>query len=72
MIEAADGGRLISESLNYDGGRMVTVYVPEQPAEAIVYAGDGQLTSQWGGLAEAAGLPPTMLVCAHRTADETP
>jgi enterochelin esterase-like enzyme len=47
------------------------VYVPPGPPEAVVFAGDGQLTSQWGGVLEAAGVPPTMLVGAHRPADET-
>jgi pimeloyl-ACP methyl ester carboxylesterase len=36
-----------------------------------VFAGDGQLISQWGGVLEAAGLPPTMIVGVHRLPDET-
>jgi hypothetical protein len=64
-------GELVTESLDYDGGRQVTVYVPSSPPEAIVFAGDGQLISQWGGLLEAADVPPTMIVGVHRTADET-
>jgi enterochelin esterase-like enzyme len=48
----------------------VTVYVPPAPPEAVVFAGDGQLISQWGGVLEAAGLPPTMIVGAHRANDE--
>jgi hypothetical protein len=36
-----------------------------------VFAGDGQLISQWGGFLEAAGVPSTMIVGVHRTADET-
>lgn len=35
--------------LEHDGGRPVTVYVPPGPPELVVYAGDGQLISQWGG-----------------------
>jgi enterochelin esterase-like enzyme len=37
---------------------------------AIVFAGDGQLITSWGGLLEAAGLPPTMIIGAHRPDDE--
>jgi enterochelin esterase-like enzyme len=64
-------GELVTESLEYDGGRQVTVYVPSDLPEAIVFAGDGQLIAQWGGLLEAADVPPTMIVGVHRTADET-
>src|SRR4029434_1246384 len=38
---------------------------------AIVFAGDGQMISQWGGLLEAAEVPSTMIVGVHRLADET-
>ncbi len=64
-------GEFVTETFDYDGGRQVTVYVPPNPPEAIVFAGDGQLISQWGGLLEAAEVPPTMIVGAHRVADET-
>ena len=47
------------------------MYVPPDPPEAIVFAGDGQMISQWGETLEAADLPPTMIVGAHRVADET-
>ncbi|GGL65300.1 hypothetical protein GCM10011575_24550 [Microlunatus endophyticus] len=60
-------GKLITETFHYDGGRQVTVYVPPEPTRAIVYAGDGQLISQWGGYLEAAGITSTMIVGAHRT-----
>jgi enterochelin esterase-like enzyme len=63
-------GELVIETFAYDGGRQVTVYVPPEPPEAVVFAGDGQLTSQWGGYLEAADVPPTMIVGAHRTDDE--
>jgi enterochelin esterase-like enzyme len=36
-----------------------------------VFAGDGQLIAQWGGALEAADVPPTMIVGAHRLDDET-
>src|SRR5947209_5113200 len=64
-------GELITETFEYDGGRKVTVYVPPEPPEAVVFAGDGQLTSQWGGVLGAADVPATMIVGAHRLADET-
>ena len=63
-------GELVTETFGYDGGRPVTVYVPPDPPEAVVFAGDGQLISQWGGALEAADLPPTMIVGVHRLADE--
>lgn len=64
-------GQLVSEVLGYDGGRRVTVYVPPDPPEAVVFAGDGQGVSQWGGLLEAAHVPSTMIVGVHGLADET-
>src|SRR3954471_16929370 len=64
-------GQFVTETFAYDGGRQVTAYVPPAPPEAIVFAGDGQLISQWGGVLEAADLPPTMIVGAHRLDDET-
>jgi len=36
-----------------------------------VFAGDGQLISQWGGVLEAASVPATMIVGVHRLTDET-
>jgi len=63
-------GQLVTEAFEYDGGRPVTVYVPADPPQAVVFAGDGQLISQWGGVLEAAGVPPTMIVGAHRLDDE--
>ena len=63
-------GELVTETFEYDGGRQVTVYLPPDPPEAVVFAGDGQLISQWGGYLEAADVPPTMIVGAYRTAAE--
>jgi len=64
-------GEFVTERFEYDGGRLVTVYVPPDPPEAVVFAGDGQLISQWGGVLERAAVPATMIVGAHRLADET-
>jgi enterochelin esterase-like enzyme len=63
-------GQLITETLEYDSGRQVTAYLPPHPPEAVVFTGDGQLISQWGGVLEAAGVPATMIVGVHRLADE--
>jgi enterochelin esterase-like enzyme len=70
MTMSSIAGELVTESLDYDGGRQVTVYLPPVAAEAVVFAGDGQLIPQWGGAVEAAGAPPTMIVGAHRLDDE--
>ena len=63
-------GEVVTETFDYDGGRQVTVYIPPDPPEAVVFAGDGQLISQWGGVLEAADVPSTMIVGVHRLADE--
>jgi len=65
-------GKLVTETLDYDGGRKVTAYVPPASPEAVVFAGDGQLISQWGRVLETAGVPPTMIVGTHRLDDEMP
>ena len=69
-MSSSTSGELVTEMFSYDGGRQVTVYVPSLPPEAVVFAGDGQLISQWGGVLEAAGVPPTMIVGTHRLDDE--
>ena len=63
-------GEFVNETFEYDGGRQVTVYVPPDPPEAVVFAGDGQLISSWGGPLEAAGVPSTMIIGVHRLDDE--
>ncbi|HTT62955.1 MAG TPA: alpha/beta hydrolase-fold protein [Bryobacteraceae bacterium] len=67
----AIGGEFVTETFDYDEGRQVTVYVPPGPPEAIVFAGDGQMISQWGRFLEAADVPSTLIVGVHRVADET-
>jgi len=64
-------GEFVTETFNYDGGRRVTAYVPPVPPQAVVFAGDGQLIAQWGGVLEVADVPPTMIVGTHRLDDET-
>jgi enterochelin esterase-like enzyme len=62
---------LVTETFEYDGGRKVTAYLPPNPPEAVVFAGDGQLIAPWGEFVAAAGGPSTMIVGVHRSADET-
>jgi enterochelin esterase-like enzyme len=71
MQDRRRAGEVVTETFDYDGGRQVTAYVPAKPPEAIVFAGDGQLISHWGGDLEAAGVPATMVVGVHRPDDET-
>ena len=47
------------------------MYVPPDPPEAIVFAGDGQLISGWAEALESTETPSTMVVGVHRAADET-
>jgi enterochelin esterase-like enzyme len=60
---------LVTETFEYDGGRQVAVYMPADPPEAVVFAGDGQLIAPWGADLERADVPPTMVVGAYRTDD---
>jgi enterochelin esterase-like enzyme len=64
-------GELVTEELEYDGGRQVTAYLPPDSPEAVVFAGDGQLISRWGAALGDATVPPAMIVGAHRVTDET-
>ncbi len=68
----AISGELITETLAFDGGREVTVYVPPVPPEAVVFAGDGQGISRWGVFLEAADMFSTMIVGVHGLTDEMP
>ena len=63
-------GELVTETFEYDAGRRVTVYLPPDPPEAVVFSGDGQLISQWGDFVAEAGVPSTLIVGVHRLADE--
>ena len=64
------GGRLLTQTFEYNGGRQVTAYVPPDPPRAVVFAGDGQMIPQWAEALEAADVLPTMMVGAHRMDDE--
>ena len=67
----AVSGEFVTETFQYDGGRQVTVYVPPDKPEAIVFAGDGQVLAQWGVDLEGVDVPSTMVVGVHRPSDET-
>ena len=60
----------MTQTLDFDGGREVTAYVPARPPEYIVFSGDGQLLPQWGADLERPDLPSTMMVGVHRVANE--
>lgn len=64
-------GIIITENFTFDGGRLVTIYVPKLPPEIIVFACDGQEISQWGSDLETTDLPPVMIIGIHRCEDET-
>jgi enterochelin esterase-like enzyme len=64
-------GQLVTETLAYDGGRQVTVYIPPGTAEAVVFVADGGWhTSRLSEVLEAAGAPPTMIVGVHGLEDD--
>jgi enterochelin esterase-like enzyme len=64
-------GEFITETFDYDGGRRVTVYVPPDPPDAIVFAGDGQVLTPWAADLEGTDLPAAMVVGVDQLADET-
>jgi enterochelin esterase-like enzyme len=64
-------GELVTETLEYDGGRQVTVYVPPDPAGAVVFAADGGWhISRLSEVLEGANAQPTMIVGVHGLADD--
>jgi len=64
-------GQFVTETLEYDGGRQVTVYVPPDRPEGVVFAGDGGWhTLRLGEVLDAASGPSTMIVGVHGLADD--
>jgi enterochelin esterase-like enzyme len=64
-------GKLVTETLNFDGGRQVTAYIPSSQPEAIIFAGDGHQVPQWASVLEASSnMRSTMIVGTHRLEDE--
>lgn len=66
----SDGGRIVLDTLAYDGGRSVSVYLPPTAPVAVVFAADGGSVAQWGESLEAADVPPTAIVGVHGLTDE--
>jgi enterochelin esterase-like enzyme len=70
-LMASTAGELVSETFGYDGGRMVTVYVPPDPAEAVVFAADGGWhISKLAEALESASERSTMVVGVHGLPDD--
>ncbi len=64
-------GELVTETLGYDGGRQVTVYVPTGPVKAVVFAADGGWhISRLSEVLELAGVSSTMIVGVHGLPDD--
>lgn len=64
-------GEFVTETFEYDGGRQVTVYVPRQSPEAVVFAGDGGWhIARLSEALKGAKAPPTMIVGVHGLDDD--
>lgn len=64
-------GQLVTETLDFDGGRQVTVYVPQDRPEAVVFAGDGGWhIERLSEALESADSGPTMVVGVHGMTDD--
>lgn len=64
-------GELVTEELAYDGGRLVTVYVPPEPAQAVVFAADGGWhLSRLSEVIDGLGAASTMIVGVHGLSDD--
>jgi enterochelin esterase-like enzyme len=66
----AIAGELVTEAFEFDGGRQVTVYIPPNSAEAIVFAGDGQRIAKWGRSLGQQDITSTMIVGVHGLSDD--
>ncbi len=64
-------GELVTETLEYDGGRQVTVYDPPGRVEAVVFAADGAWhITRLSEVLEGASAPSTMIVGVHGLPDD--
>ncbi|HEY8945629.1 MAG TPA: alpha/beta hydrolase-fold protein [Polyangiaceae bacterium] len=64
-------GKFLTEGFDYDGGRQVTVYVPPEPVESVVFAGDGGWhATRLGDALAGGGVTSTMIVGVHGRADD--
>ncbi len=66
-----EAGELMTETLDFGPGRDVTVYVPTDPPEAVVYVADGawHVAGLCAALESADG-PSTMIVGVHGLGDD--
>lgn len=68
---APTAGELITEQLDYDDGRLVTVFRPPEPAEAVVFAADGGWhVPRLADVLGSASAPPIMIVGVHGLPDD--
>ena len=68
---ALSAGELVTETLPYEHDRHVTVYVPSEPTDAVVFAADGSWhIKNLSEAIERAHLPNTMIVGVHGLPDE--
>jgi enterochelin esterase-like enzyme len=68
---ASTAGELVTEAFGYDGGRLVTVYVPPEPADAVVFVADGAWhISTLTEALQGAGERSTMIVAVHGLPDD--
>jgi enterochelin esterase-like enzyme len=64
-------GEFVTEALEYDAGRLVTVYVPPEPTDAVVFVADGGWhTSQLSQALLRASERSTMIVGVHGRPDD--
>ncbi len=65
------GRALVTETLEYGGGRRVTAYVPHERVENVVYAADGGWhIDVLGEAVDRTGRPTTMVVGVHGRPDD--
>ena len=66
----ASAGGLVTEVLGYDGGRSVTVFVPDESADSVVFLADGGWhVSALSEALDRAGMKSTLIVGVHGLPD---
>jgi enterochelin esterase-like enzyme len=61
-------GRLVVETLSYDGGRAVSVWMPSTTPTGVVFAADGASAARWG--LDLPVEPSVAIVGVHALADQ--